>query len=174
MLTCMQNHASSSAEGETIMINDNSLLSKEANEKWRKTGNYANDAGGIITKIKKVVDSLNFEIRFELITKHKSKKFDFNIDPLKNLMKKCDEEARRVLSGIKTRTEHSNLETFGNLTISTNNEVMERPIREAIGTTCATTNELNHVIEKHPQHYEMIDLEERNSFPNGLSNSAIK
>ena len=49
---------------------------------------------------------------------------DFNIDPLKNLMKSCDEEARRVLSEIKTRAECSNLETFVNCTISIYNEVM--------------------------------------------------
>ena len=74
---------SSSAEREIIMTNDNALLNKEVNKKWRKAGNYANDAGGIVTKIKQVVDSLSCGIRFELRTKHKNKTVDFKIDPFK-------------------------------------------------------------------------------------------
>ena len=58
--------------------------------------------------------------------------------------------------------------------VHVDNEVMERLIIEAIRTIDATTNELNYVIEKYPQHYEMIDLEARNSFPNGLLTWEIK
>ena len=50
--------------------------------------------------------------------------FDFNIDPLKNLMKSCDEEARMEISGIKIRTEHVNVTNFINCAISVNNEAM--------------------------------------------------
>ena len=49
----MKNHASSNAEGEIMMINDNDLLRKELNEKWSKAGKHENDAGRVMTTIKK-------------------------------------------------------------------------------------------------------------------------
>ena len=115
MLTCMQNHESLSAEGETMFINDNELWNKEANENWSKAGNRANDAGRIVTKVKEATCSLNCEIIFELIIRYKSKMVDFKIDRLKSLMKSCDKEARRVLSEIKTKAEHSNSTTLQKL-----------------------------------------------------------
>ena len=36
MITCTQNHLSSSTEGEMVMINGNALLNKEANENGGK------------------------------------------------------------------------------------------------------------------------------------------
>ena len=56
-----------------------------------------------------------------MITKNDNKKFDLNIDPLKNLIKSCDEEARRVSSEIKTRIDYSNIANFRNCAISVNN-----------------------------------------------------
>ena len=57
MITFMPNHESSSAEGEIMLINDNKLWNKEANEKLSKTGNRENDAGRIVAKIKQATCS---------------------------------------------------------------------------------------------------------------------
>ena len=56
-------------EGETIAINDNKMLNNEVNEKWKKAGQHANDAGGVMASTKEIIETLSFEIKFRLITK---------------------------------------------------------------------------------------------------------
>ena len=55
MLDFVKEHEFPQIEVEIISINDNKLLHNDINEKWDKVGNYANDAGWIVTKIKDLI-----------------------------------------------------------------------------------------------------------------------
>ena len=62
-----------------------------------KVGNCVSNAGGVATEIKEAIAKMTYSTKFRLTTKHKNKEHDFNDHPLRNLMKSCNDEARRVL-----------------------------------------------------------------------------
>ena len=59
-------------EGETIVINYDKLLNNGVNENWKKAGQCTSDAGGTITRTKEIIESSSFEIKLQLMTKHRS------------------------------------------------------------------------------------------------------
>ena len=78
------------------MINDINLINKGINETWGKAGKCVSNSGGIETRIKELVEAMSSNTRFKIITKYKNKNktFTFNSDPLRHLMKYCNNEAR--------------------------------------------------------------------------------
>ena len=78
------------------MINDINLINKGINETWGKAGNCVSNSGGIVTRIKELVEAMSSNTRFKIITKYKNKNktFTFSCDPLRYLMKYCNNEAR--------------------------------------------------------------------------------
>ena len=104
----------------------------------------------------------------------KNKMFDFNSDPLRNLMKSCDNEACRVVSTINDRISTSNLMHFGKWLMIIKDSMMERPVRESVRTSNAIASEINYLIDKRAQHYALIDIDDRNVFSKGITASEIK
>ena len=51
---------------------------------------------------------------------------------------------------------------------------MDRPVREALGIIDAIDSKNQCLFEKHPQHYNVIDREARNAFPQGFTATALK
>ena len=68
-----------------------------------KAGQCANDAGGTATKMKDLIETESFEIKFRLMTKHENKEHHVNMDPMKCLMKEFDEKFRKVLETINNQ-----------------------------------------------------------------------
>ena len=97
----------------SIVINNNKLKHDNFNEKWEKEGKHANDAGGTVTKIKELIETASFEIKFRLITKLENKECQFNRDLMKHLTKDCDDKARKTLETINSQSEESNMEKVG-------------------------------------------------------------
>ena len=73
--------------------------------KWEKSGQCANETGGTVTKIKELIETVQFEIIFRLIMKYKNKYHQFNSDPMQCLMKYCDNEARQLIEKINSKSE---------------------------------------------------------------------
>ena len=71
-----------------------------------------NDTGGMVTKIKEFPRIVSFELKFKLITKYKNKEHEFNSDPIRHLMKSCEDEARRSIKTIRSKKEESNMVKF--------------------------------------------------------------
>ena len=92
------------------VINHNKLLHDDANEKWGKAGQHANDAVGTATKIKELIETVSFEIEFRLITKCENKEHQFNMDPMKCLMKDFDDKSWKVLETKNSQSEENNVE----------------------------------------------------------------
>ena len=72
-----------------------------------------NNSGGTVTKIKKLIETVSFALKFNLITKHTNKEHEFNSDPIRHLMKDCDNEARKVIETINSKSEESSMCMFG-------------------------------------------------------------
>ena len=68
----------------------------------------------------------------KIITKCKNITFEFNIDPLRHLMKSCNNEARRVEFTISNRISISNVSYFVKWSMSINDSGIERPAQEAV------------------------------------------
>ena len=62
-----------------------------------------NDAGGMVTKTKELTRIVSFELKFKLITKYKNKEHEFNSDPIRHLIKSCEDEARRSIKTIRSK-----------------------------------------------------------------------
>ena len=77
----------------------------QSSAQFKKTHRCASDAGGITTKIKELIEATSFDLMFELTTKYKDKDFIFNSNPIRHLMKSCNDEAHRVFKKIRSRTE---------------------------------------------------------------------
>ena len=69
MLEFVKDSTKTNLEGELSVINDNKFLRKEINEKREKAGHCVNDARGIVTKIKELIRTVSFELKFKSITK---------------------------------------------------------------------------------------------------------
>ena len=116
--------------------------------KWEKAGQCANDAGGTATKIKELIETVSFGIKFRLITKCKNKQHQLNMDTMKHLMKECDDKARKALEAISDQSEENNVEKFGNQCTMTNEEMIDRPVREVVRTIDAMESENSCLFEK--------------------------
>ena len=90
-----------------------------------KSGNKENDFGDAVSRIKELVEAMVCNKNFKLITKHKNETFSFNSNPLRHLMKYCDNEAHRVLSTISSRVSTTNVLNFAKKSIIINDSVME-------------------------------------------------
>ena len=91
-----------------------------------------NDTGGTVTKIKELIKTASFEIKFRLITKHKNKEHRLNRDPIQCLMNDCDNQARKVIETINRKSEESNSDKFGKHCIRLNEGIIDRPVREEV------------------------------------------
>ena len=119
-------------EGEKIVINDNELLNNDINEHWKKAGQCVNDVGGTITRTEEIIETASFEIKFRLISKHKKKECQFNIDPMTCLTKECDDKARKVLEEKNYQHEDKNMDKVGNQCAMLNDEILDRHVRDAV------------------------------------------
>ena len=53
---------------------------------------------------------------------------------------------------------------FGKFCISTNDRGIERPVREVVRIIDVIETENNYMLEKYPEHYDLIDKENMNVF----------
>ena len=132
MLEHVKDSTATILEEELIVINNKKLLHNEINEKWEKSGQHVNNAGGTVTKIKELIEMASFEIKFRLITNHKNKEHQFNRDPIQCLMKECDNQDLKAIEKINSKSEESGMEKFGKNCIRTNDVMIDRPVREAV------------------------------------------
>ena len=146
------------------IANDNKLTNSDFQDKWGKTGHHTNESGGVLTKIKILIEVMAFNAKFKLITMHKNQHHAFNSDAIRYLMKSCDEEARRVLQNIIIRKMKSNIVNFGKWSISFNYRVMEGLVREDVIIIDAMASESNYLFDRHPQNPSIIDREARKLF----------
>ena len=107
-----------------------------------------NDAGGMVTKIKELIRTAPFELNFKLITKYKNKECKFNSDPIRHLMKSCDDETRMLIEKIRNKKEEINMVKFGKCCINTNDGVIDRPVREAVRIIETIDSENCYLLEK--------------------------
>ena len=75
---------------------------------------------------------------------------------------------------IRSRTTESNVVRFMKWSIRVNNRVMDRPVREAIRIIDAMVRKSHYLINKHPQHCDLIVNEARKVFSNGLIAAELK
>ena len=54
------------------------------------------------------------------------------MDPMKYLMKACDDKARKALETKNNESEENNMKKVGNQCIATNDEMIDTPVREVI------------------------------------------
>ena len=80
-------------------------------------------------------------MRLKLITNYKNKEYTFNNEPIRHLIKSCNDEARRALRTIKNRTEESIIVKFGKWTLRINEREMDKPVREAVRIIDAMNSE---------------------------------
>ena len=106
------------------------------------------------------------------MTKHKKK--ECHTDPMKYLMNECDEKARKIIGKTNNQQECNNIEKVRNQCVIVNNEIMDRPVREAVRIIDAIESENGCLCEKSVDNYESLDKEAKNVFPNGLSEAALK
>ena len=66
------------------------------------------------------------------------------------------------------------MEKVGNQCMMVNDEIMDIPVREKVGTIDAIESENGYLCEKSVENYELLDKEARNAFPNGLSTAVLK
>ena len=113
-------------------------------------------------------------MRFKLITNYKNKEHDFKNEPLRHLMKSCDDESRRVLETIKNRTEDSKMVKFRKWIPLINYREMYRLVSKAIRIIDAIDSEKQCLFDNQPQQYDLIYSEVRNVFSQGLAAAALK
>ena len=125
-----------------------------------------NGDGGMVIKVKKLIRTVSFELKFKLIAKYKNKENEFNSVPVIYLMKSCDNEARRVIKTIRIETEEIKMVKFEKCCISTNDGLIDRPDIEAARIIDAIESENNYLLEKFNEYYDLIYKKSRNVFSN--------
>ena len=93
---------------------------------------------------------------------------------MKHLMKECYGKSRKALEATNNQHEDKNVEKLRNHGTTTNDEIMDRPVREEARTMDAIESENGYSCEKSVENYELKYKEARNVFPNGLSAAVLK
>ena len=128
----------------------------------------------MITRTKEIIETSSFGIKFQSMTKYKKKECQFNKDPTTCFMKECDDEARKVLEGMNNHQEDKNMDKVGNRRAILNDEILVRPVREAVRIMDSAESENCYLCEKSGENHNFIDTEARNEFANALSVAALK
>ena len=89
-------------------------------------------------------------------------------------MKEYDNKARKLLEGTNDYQEDKNKEKIGNKCMMLNDEILDRPMKEAVRKMDAMESENGCLSEKSGKKYNVEDTEARNAFANGLSAAALK
>ena len=79
------------------------------------------------------------------------------MDPMKYLIKECDDKARKALEAINNQSEENNMEKVGNQCIMINDEMIDRHAREAVRTIDAMESENSYLFEKSAENHKLID-----------------
>ena len=90
-----------------------------------------NGAEGTVT-IKELIETVSFEIKLRLITKYKNKECQFNRDLIQQLMKCCENGARKAIETINSKSEESKMDEFGKHCIRANDGMTDVPVRKAV------------------------------------------
>ena len=78
------------------------------------------------------------------------------------------------MNNIINETKDNNIAKYGIYTMIINSRIMDNTIREAVRVIDIQTVELNYIISKYIEYYNLIDIEARNTFKKGLFLLALK
>ena len=78
-------------------------------ESIKKSNEYAQESGAEIAKIKSLLEKIKFDVEIKLIRGHESNIGSYRNNPIKYLIKKCDERARRIRENIELEERESNV-----------------------------------------------------------------
>ena len=70
-------------------------------ESIRKSNEYAQELGAEIAKIKSLLEKIKFIVKIKLIPGHESSSVSHSSNPIKCLIKKCDERSRRKMKNVE-------------------------------------------------------------------------
>ena len=174
MLETINSIIPENTSGELIIITDCEHMYNQIHKTWLKSGTYVRDASSTINKIKQIINTSSFDIELQLIVKYKKKFFDFNTEPEKYIMKECNKEAKRVWDEIDDKIETRNIKYHGDKVMFINNQLAEKPIRNAIRIADAMEMERQYINGKCPDSIQYIDMEARNVFNKGCTTSMLK
>ena len=96
------------------------------------------------------------------------------MDPMKHLMKDCDDKAQKALETMNSQSEENKMEKVGKQCIITNGKMIDRPVRETVRMVDAMESEKNYLFEKSAENCNFIDKEARNVFPKGPISSSTQ
>ena len=132
MLENIFSMASEEIQGEIVVIIDCKKLYNQLHGTWDNLKRYVSDSSATISRIREIVRATNVELAFQLVTGYKKKFYQFNKDPTPYLMKWCDREAKRVMQTIHNMPNETNITHYGTSTLMVNNQINDRPVRDAI------------------------------------------
>lgn len=140
-----------------------------------KCNEYAKEAGGEIAMIKQLLGRIKFEVSITFIRSHNENVGQYVDQPLKHIIKECDDQARKEREKLSVRDRDTNIKYYGMHALMRDNVVLSRSVQETIRIIDARDAERAYGKDKLKHNYDSIDLEARNAFdPNKLTASAIK
>jgi len=141
----------------------------------KKSNEYAKESGVEIARIKRILKRIKFDVEIKLIPGHGNNIGSYRDNPLKHLIKKCDERARRKRENIELEEARDNIKYYGNYVLSKNDIVQMRSTNAVLRIVDAMEEEKSHAKKKYGYKADFIDLEARNAFStNKVTTSMIK
>ena len=95
LLTVLKKRGRNMNDSKIVIGIDYRRAHRKTLESIRKSNEYAQESGAEIAKIKSLLEKIKFDVEIKLILGHESSSISHSSNPIKHLMKTCDERSRR-------------------------------------------------------------------------------
>ena len=140
-----------------------------------KCNECTQEAGGEIAMIKRLLERIKFEVSIILVRGHEENIEQHQIQPLKHLLKECDNQARKERENLSTRDRDANMKYCRMCALMREDIALSRSAQETIRIIDTREAERAYGEDKLKHKCDCIDSEARNAFdPKKVAASMIK
>jgi len=129
-----------------------------------KSNEYAKEAGGEIATIKKLLSKIRFNVVLKLVRGHEEEIEQYQLQPLKHLIRECDMKAKKEREDVMNRDRDTNIKYYGSYALKKENVVLSRSIQESVRIIDSKKAEKEYGREKMKYKYNFVDADVRNAF----------
>ena len=135
-------------QGEIQIFNDNKKLLREIDKRRKKESNYTQEAGAVVTAIRRELEYMSIDIKLEYTKNKPRANLPFELQPGEVLMKKCNDEVKKKCKMLIDNNKVCNIKYTGIVALIVNNQLIDKNINVLIREIDAKKCELLSVKER--------------------------
>ena len=173
LLAMLEKKGRNANSGKVIAGLDNKKVCRGIVQDFKRNSEGTKDAGAEIIEMKNIVKRIKFDIEFKLVRGHSPALGLFIRNPLRWIIKDCDEKAREIRERCDEKEIATNIKFVGKCALQIKGKIVTNSIKEAIRIADASSSFEEHIREKCKHHADIVDVKARDAFQNKRVTSSM-